>query len=94
LPGAGLDAARGGLAIKFGLSFTDERQWMTPVKSFIWAEDAAGIREECIEMRNRVGEGCWGVICGGSDAGVGWVAGYPRSTVREIREAAESCRQR
>ncbi len=33
---------------------------MTPVKSFIWGKDAAGIRGECIEMRNRVGEGCWG----------------------------------
>jgi hypothetical protein len=52
-----LDAARGGgLAINFGLSSTDERQWMTPVKSFIWAKDAAGIRGECIEMRNRRGD--------------------------------------
>jgi len=48
------------LAIKFGLSSTDERQWMTPVKSFIWGKDAAGIRGECIEMRNRVGEGVGG----------------------------------
>jgi hypothetical protein len=48
-----LNPARGGLAINFGLPPTDERQWMTPVKSFIWAKDAAGIRGECIEMRNR-----------------------------------------
>jgi hypothetical protein len=58
LPVAGHGAARGGLAIRFGLSSTDERQWMTPVKSFIWAKDAAGIRGECIEMRNRAVEGC------------------------------------
>ena len=33
---------------------------MTDVKSFIWRKDAAGIRGECIEMRNRVGDGCLG----------------------------------
>jgi hypothetical protein len=37
------------------LPSTDERQWRTPVKSFIWGKDAAGIRGECIEMRNRLG---------------------------------------
>jgi hypothetical protein len=54
--------ARGWLAIKFWLSSTDERQWRTHVKSFICTEDAADIRSECIEMRNRRGLG-WRMIC-------------------------------
>jgi hypothetical protein len=35
---------------------------MTPVKSFIWAKDAAGISGECIEMRNMPGAGRWELL--------------------------------
>jgi hypothetical protein len=53
----GVECGARRLGDQFWLPSTDERQWMTPVKSFIWAKDAAGIRRECIEMRNRPGEG-------------------------------------